>query len=131
MTEPAEPSAVFEQIGAERLAGVVAAFYRQVPNDPLLGPLYPPDDLAGAETRLRDFLLFRCGGDPRYLQTRGHPKLRMRHAPFVVTPALRDRWVQLMDRALDEATLVPEADAVLRRFLHETATFLINRPVDG
>jgi hemoglobin len=127
MAEPAEPSAVFELIGAERLAGIVADFYRQIPSDPLLGPLYPPDDLAGAEERLRDFLLFRCGGDARYLVTRGHPRLRMRHAPFAIPRELRNRWVQLMDRALDQAGLVPEADAVLRRFLHETATFLINR----
>lgn len=128
MTEPAEPSTVFDQIGVENLSRVVAAFYRQVPSDELLGPLYPPDDLAGAEQRLRDFLLFRCGGDSRYLETRGHPQLRMRHAPFAIAKPSRDRWVQLMDRALDEVQLPAEADAVLRRFLHETATFLINRP---
>jgi hemoglobin len=127
MTEPAEPSMIWDQTGAENLARVVAAFYRQVPGDDLLGPLYPPDDFAGAEERLRDFLLFRCGGDDRYLETRGQPRLRMRHAPFAIAKPLRDRWVELMDRALDEVGLPAEADAVLRRFLHETATFLINR----
>ena len=127
MTEPAEPSTVFDQIGAENLHRIVAAFYRQVPDDDVLGPLYPLEDLVGAEERLRDFLLFRCGGVTRYLETRGHPKLRMRHAPFAIPPQVRDRWVVLMDRALDEVELPPSADAVLRRFLHETATFLINR----
>ena len=128
MSEPAEPSTVFDEIGADKLRDLVAAFYRQVPGDDLLGPLYPPDDLAGAEERLRDFLLFRCGGETRYLETRGHPRLRMRHAPFRVTQAVRDRWVQLMDRALDEVGLPPRADDVLRRFLHETASFLMNTP---
>ncbi|MDX1965720.1 MAG: globin [Planctomycetaceae bacterium] len=123
---PAEPSNVFDQFGAEGLTRLVAAFYRQVPQDDLLGPLYPPHDLAGAEERLRDFLIFRCGGSSRYLETRGHPRLRMRHGPFVIGPALRNRWVELMDRALDEVAFPPAADDELRRFLHETATFLIN-----
>lgn len=131
MNEPAEPSTVFDQIGPERLRQIVAAFYRQVPADPLLGPMYPPDDLGGAEGRLGDFLVFRCGGDSAYLATRGHPRLRMRHAPFALTRAARDRWVQLMDQALDEARLPAAPDSVLRRFLHETATFLINRSEDS
>ena len=126
MTDAAEPSTVFQEIGTAGLSRVVAAFYRQIPHDDLLGPLYPPEDLAGAEVRLRDFLLFRCGGDPQYLQTRGHPRLRMRHAPFRIGVAERDRWVELMDRALDEQQFSPHADQVLRLFLHQTATFLIN-----
>ncbi|OYW21665.1 MAG: hemin transporter [Planctomycetales bacterium 12-60-4] len=126
MTAPAEPSTVFDQFGAAGLARLVAAFYRQVPQDDLLGPLYPPEDLAGAEERLCDFLIFRCGGSSRYLETRGHPRLRMRHGPFVIGSAMRNRWVALMDRALDEVAFPPDADAELRRFLHDTATFLIN-----
>jgi len=125
---PAEPSEVFAEIGAERLVRLVAAFYRQVPQDDLLGPLYPPEDLAGAEERLRDFLLFRVGGSERYLATRGHPRLRMRHAPFRISSRERDRWVRLMDAALDECDAPLAAKEVLRRFLHETATFLINTP---
>lgn len=128
MSAPAEPAGLYEQIGAEGFRRLVAAFYRQIPGDDLLGPLYPPDDLAGAEQRLRDFLIFRCGGPQHYLVARGHPRLRMRHAPFAITPALRDRWVALMDRALEETAFPPAVDAVLRQFLHETATFLINRP---
>lgn len=106
---------------------MVAAFYRQVPEDDILGPMYPREDLSGAEMRLRDFLIFRFGGPPRYLEERGHPRLRMRHAPFPVDGAARDRWIQLMTRALDEAALPAEADAKLREFFLHVATFLINR----
>lgn len=128
MSEAAEPSTVFSLIGEEGITRLVAAFYRRIPTDDVLGPLYPPQDLAGAEERLRDFLLFRCGGVSRYLETRGHPRLRMRHAPYVIGAVQRDRWVQLMDDALNEIAMPPDADDVLRRFLHQTATFLINAP---
>jgi hemoglobin len=90
--------------------------------------MYPHDDLAGAEERLRDFLIFRFGGSTRYLERRGHPRLRARHAPFHIDSAARDRWLTLMERALDQTALPPEADALLRAFFRNTATFLINRP---
>ena len=77
-------------------AASIAAFYRQVPGDPILGPMYPAHDLAGAETRLRDFLVGRFGGPQRYIEQRGHPRLRLRHAPFPIDPAARDRWLELM-----------------------------------
>src|SRR5688572_7114286 len=118
---------VYEAIGEAGFTRLVRAFYAQVPTDSILGPMYPPDDLAGAEERLRDFLIGRFGGPPRYIEQRGHPRLRMRHAPFVIDKAARDRWVQLMDRALEEAALPDEATALLREFLHATATFMINR----
>lgn len=126
MTELNE-NQLLEAMGADGLARLVAAFYRQVPQDPILGPMYPPDDLAGAEERLRLFLLFRFGGPPDYLQLRGHPRLRMRHAPFAITPAARDRWMQLMDNAIDECQFPPAVHATLRTFLGSVATFLINR----
>jgi hemoglobin len=119
---------LYAAIGEDGFARLVAAFYRQIPGDDLLGPMYPPDDLAGAEQRLRDFLVGRFGGPPRYIEARGHPRLRMRHAPFPVTPAARDRWMTLMGRALDEAALPPAADALLRDFLGAVATQMINRP---
>jgi hemoglobin len=119
--------AAFEVIGDEGIARLVAAFYRHVPGDPILGPMYPSEDLAGAEERLRNFLRFRFGGRPEYVERRGHPRLRMRHAPFAVTSAARDRWVELMDVAFDEVAFPPEAERPLRAFLHATATFLINR----
>jgi hemoglobin len=122
-----DEGAVYARIGEEGFARLVHAFYAQVPEDPVLGPMYPAGDLEGAETRLRDFLVGRFGGPHRYLETRGHPRLRMRHAPFPIDQAARDRWVALMDRALEEAALPGEAAAVLRAFFHETATFLVNR----
>jgi len=118
---------VYERIGEEGFARVVRAFYAQVPGDEILGPMYPADDLEGAEQRLRDFLIGRFGGPPRYIEQRGHPRLRMRHMPFVIDRDARDRWVLLMDRAIDEAALEPGPRDVLREFLHGMATFMINR----
>ena len=105
-----EEQDIYSAIGPEGFARLVAAFYRQIPTDPLLGPMYPAGDLEGAEQRLRDFLIFRFGGPPTYLEQRGHPRLRMRHAPFSIGNAARDRWLQLMNRALEEAALPGEAD---------------------
>ena len=121
---------VYEAIGAEGFGRLVAAFYRQIPGDDILGPMYPADDLTGAEARLRDFLAYRFGGPQSYIEQRGHPRLRMRHAPFPITQTARDRWIELMTRALDETRLPAEADAMLRGFFAHMATFLVNRLVE-
>jgi hemoglobin len=118
---------VYSLIGEDGFHRLVAAFYRQVPADPVLGPMYPPDDLAGAEQRLRDFLVFRFGGPQRYIEQRGHPRLRIRHAPFAVNLAAREHWLALMDKALDEAKLPADAHRILHSFFESTATFLLNR----
>jgi hemoglobin len=118
---------VFARIGADGFMRLVHAFYAQVPGDDVLGPMYPADDLDGAEQRLRGFLIYRFGGPQEYIDQRGHPRLRMRHAPFPIDQRARDRWVTLMDRALDSAALPDDATELLRRFFHETATFLMNR----
>lgn len=118
---------IYARIGEDGFTRLVAAFYRQVPGDDILGPMYPPDDLAGAEVRLRDFLIGRFGGPPRYIQQRGHPRLRMRHAPFPIDEAARNRWLQLMARALEETALPEEAAASLREFFDAVATMMINR----
>jgi hemoglobin len=119
---------IYSLIGEDGFRRLVAAFYRQIPRDDLLGQMYPASDLTGAEERLRDFLVFRFGGPPRYIEQRGHPRLRMRHAPFAVGQAARDRWMQLMNNALAEAALPPEVSATLRDFFDGVATFMINRP---
>jgi hemoglobin len=119
---------VFPLIGEDGFHRLVAAFYRQVPQDALLGAMYPANDLAGAEERLREFLIYRFGGPPRYIEQRGHPRLRMRHAPFAIGQAARDRWIQLMNNALAAAALPAEVEALLREFFDGTATFMINRP---
>ena len=118
---------VYATIGEDGFERLIRAFYAQVPNDPILGPMYPPQDLAGAEQRLRDFLIGRFGGPPRYIEQRGHPRLRMRHVPFAIDAAARNQWVTLMDRALDETKLPDEVTALLREFFHGVATFMINR----
>ena len=118
---------IYALIGEDGFARLVAAFYRQVPDDDILGPMYPPQDLAGAQQRLCDFLVGRFGGPSRYIEARGHPRLRMRHLPFAITAAARQRWLQLMTRALDEAELPSPADALLREFFSSVATMLTNR----
>jgi hemoglobin len=117
---------IFARIGEDGFAEIVRAFYAQVPGDEILAPMYPSDDLAGAEARLRDFLVGRFGGPTRYIEQRGHPRLRQRHARFVVDQRARDRWVVLMNRALDQATLPADIRDYLRSFLDSTATFLMN-----
>lgn len=121
---------VYSAIGEEGFKKLVAAFYRRVPGDDILGPMYAEDnDLAGAEKRLRDFLIFRFGGPPRYIEERGHTRLRMRHVRFAIDQAARDRWIELMNAALTEAEFPAEVEAGLRAFFESTATFLINRPI--
>ena len=106
---------------------LISAFYRRIPGDPILGPMYPAHDLAGAELRLRDFLIGRFGGPQRYIEQRGHPRLRMRHAPFPIDAAARERWLELMDAALNDAQLPDEAAAFLREFFGAVATMLVNQ----
>jgi hemoglobin len=117
---------IYAQIGEDGFTRLVRAFYDQVPADDILGPMYPADDMAGAEDRLRDFLVGRFGGPPRYIEQRGHPRLRMRHMPFKLDQRARDRWVQLMEKALDEAQLPEESKKLLCDFFHHMATFMIN-----
>ncbi|MBA3271344.1 MAG: globin [Acidobacteria bacterium] len=118
---------VYARVGEEGFARLVRAFYAQVPGDDILGPMYPPADLDGAEIRLRDFLVGRFGGPPRYVEQRGHPRLRMRHMPFAIDQRARDRWMVLMENALDEARLPHDVTALMREFLDGVATFMINR----
>jgi hemoglobin len=119
---------IYHTIGEDGFHRLIRAFYAQVPDDPILGPMYPKEDLAGAEQRLRDFLIGRFGGPQRYIEQRGHPRLRMRHVPFAIDAAARNRWVMLMNRALDETKLPDDATELLREFFDGVATFMINRP---
>jgi hemoglobin len=119
---------IYAAIGEDGFRRLIAAFYRQVPGDDILGPMYPAADRAGSEQRLRDFLIGRFGGPPRYIEQRGHPRLRARHASFPIDRAARDRWLALMSNALDEAELPPEVDAYLREFFSGVAEMLVNKP---
>jgi len=117
---------VYNLVGESGISKLVAAFYRRVPQDDILGPMYPPGDLVNAEQRLRDFMVYRLGGSPRYLEQRGHPRLRARHAPFKINQAARDRWMKLMSEAMTETRLPAEAEQFIRTFLEGMSTFLIN-----
>ncbi len=118
---------VYPLVGEEGFTKLVGAFYRQVPQDDILGAMYPAHDLAGAEQRLRDFLIYRFGGPERYIVERGHPRLRGRHMPFRIDRAARDRWMQLMNNAFAEAALPIEAEQLIRMFFEQMSTFMINQ----
>ena len=119
---------IYSAIGEDGFARLIAAFYRRVPEDDILGPMYPGHDLVGAEERLRDFLVGRFGGPMRYIEQRGHPRLRQRHAPFAIDERARDRWILLMMAAMEEAALPAEIHRMLEAFFRQTADFLRNRP---
>ncbi|MGK0302265.1 MAG: hemoglobin [Planctomycetota bacterium] len=118
---------IFDLLGNDKLTAIVAGFYARVPDDDILGPMYPKAKMAAAEERLRSFLIYRFGGPADYIRDRGHPRLRMRHNPFAVDQAARDRWLELMMASIDEQDVAPEHRAYLEEFLGGIATFLQNR----
>lgn len=117
---------MYAALGEEGFRRLIAAFYQQIPEDDVLGPIYPKQDLAGAEERLRGFLIYRFGGPQTYIEQRGHPRLRMRHAPFRVDARARDRWMELMNRAMDEVQLTDEVRRVMTPYFESTATAMMN-----
>ncbi|WP_305773787.1 globin [Leucobacter sp. wl10] len=119
---------VWAQVGGtETFERIVRAFYRGVREDPVLAPMYPDADWEGAIWRLRAFLEQYWGGPTAYSEQRGHPRLRMRHAPFPVTPEAKERWLAHMHAALDEAALPPMHDAALREYVERAALAMVNR----
>ncbi len=117
----------FERVGGEAVFQKLATeFYRVVSRDPLLSPMYPPDDMAGAERRLRMFLEQYWGGPDTYQQERGHPRLRMRHAQFPIGPKARDAWLSHMRVAVDSLKLSPADDAELWDYLQRAAHAMLN-----
>ncbi len=117
---------VMQTLGENGVRQMVAAFYRRVKVDDLIGPMYPQDDWEGAEERLAEFLLFRLGGSTKYIETRGHPRLRMRHVPFKIGIAERDRWLEMMTAAMEEISAPAEARAFLEPFFAQVADFMRN-----
>ena len=114
--------------GHPTFAAIVERFYAGVANDPLLRPLYPEDDLGPAEDRLRMFLEQYWGGPKTYSEQRGHPRLRMRHAPYVIGVRERDAWLGHMRVAVDAVDLTAQARTTLWEYLEHAATFMINAP---
>jgi hemoglobin len=118
--------------GHETFVKLVREFYRGVADDPELRALYPEDDLGPAEERLRMFFEQYWGGPTTYSDQRGHPRLRMRHVAFAVTPDMRDRWLLHMLAAVDSLRLPREQDDLLRDYVTRAAYSLVNAPApDG
>jgi hemoglobin len=105
---------------------LVRAFYAGVATDPVLRPMYPEEDLEGAIQRLTGFLEQYWGGPGTYSEQRGHPRLRMRHQPFKINPAARDRWLLHMRAALDSLELAPLQDAMFWGYLERAAFAMVN-----
>jgi hemoglobin len=106
---------------------LVGRFYDGVARDPVLRPLYPEADLAGARHRLTLFLAQYWGGPRAYDAERGHPRLRMRHAPFAIGPVERDAWLRLMRSAIDGAAAPPDVVARLHAYIDMAAEAMRNR----
>ena len=122
-----QPESLFDQVGGHAtFATLVDRFYEGVANDPPLRALYPEADLGPANDRLRMFLEQYFGGPKTYSEQRGHPRLRLRHGPYAVTPTQRDRWLHHMLAALDSLQLPADADAELRDYLTRAAQFMVN-----
>ncbi|WP_295628936.1 globin [uncultured Corynebacterium sp.] len=129
--QPPQYSDFYREVGAETFAKAVRGFYARVRTDDILGPMYPDDDWEGAERRLLMFLEQYWGGPGTYSAERGHPRLRMRHHPFTVDMAARDRWLELMALSLadipDDELPKPHRDALWEHMVR-VADMLINTP---
>jgi len=122
----------YESIGGHAtFEALVARFYDGVRADPLLAPMYPQEDWEGSEWRLRSFLEQYWGGPSTYSETRGHPRLRMRHQPFAVTPTARDRWLAHMRAAVLSLDLPPLQEGLLWDYLERAAHAMVNAPDTG
>jgi hemoglobin len=129
MTFASIPADFYDQVGGEEFfTQLVHRFYQGVAADPELRPMYPEENLIGAEVRLRLFLIQYWGGPTTYSDNRGHPRLRMRHHPFVITLAARDRWLTHMRAALDSLDVAPEYEALLWNYFELAAHSMVNTP---
>ncbi len=126
-TSPGQQPTFYEQVGGhETFQRLVHRFYEGVAADPELRALYPEEDLEPAEERFRMFLEQYWGGPTTYSDRRGHPRLRMRHGPFAVTPDARDRWLAHMRVAVDELGLSPLHESLLWDYLERAAHSMVN-----
>lgn len=125
----AQAVTVFEAVGGEpAFRRLTDRFYAAVAEDPVLRAVYPEEELDAARERLCLFLMQYWGGPTTYQQARGHPRLRMRHAPFAIGIAERDAWIRHMRAALDELALPPHLDVPIWEHLERAAHSLQNRP---
>ncbi|AZC14110.1 globin [Microbacterium sp. ABRD28] len=121
------PRSFYDEVGGhDTFVRLVDVFYREVAADQVLRPMYPEEDLGPAKDRLTLFLEQYWGGPTTYSLQRGHPRLRMRHAPFHVNPDARDRWLRHMRTAVDELRLPPLQEETLWDYLHRAAFAMVN-----
>ncbi|WP_307828148.1 globin [Nocardioides sp. SYSU D00038] len=120
-------STFYDEIGgADTITRIVARFYEGVATDEVLRPMYPEEDLGPAEERFRLFLIQYWGGPTTYSDSRGHPRLRMRHAPYAVGLEAKEHWLMHFRAALDEVGLPPEQDAKFWDYVTHAAQFMVN-----
>lgn len=125
----AEQVTFYEAVGGEEtFHRLVHRFYQGVADDPDLRALYPEEDLGPAEERLRLFLIQYWGGPNTYSTQRGHPRLRMRHVPFVIGAAERDAWLRHMRVAVDELGLPEDLERQLWGYFTMAAQSMVNAP---
>ncbi|SDZ41466.1 hemoglobin [Micromonospora pattaloongensis] len=125
----ATPATFFEAVGGEpTFRRLVEVFYSGISDDPLLRPMYPEADLGPATERMTLFLMQYWGGPNTYSAQRGHPRLRMRHAPFRIGVAERDAWLRHMRHAVDSLGLPADQHAMLWDYLERAAHFMVNAP---
>lgn len=126
---PQEPQSFYDAVGGEEtFRRLVHRFYEGVATDPVLLPLYPEEDLKGAEERLRLFLIQYWGGPNTYSAQRGHPRLRMRHNPFVIRSAEHDAWLRHMRDAVVSLELPEAQENRLWDYLVYAAKSMVNAP---
>jgi hemoglobin len=124
-----EQQTFYEAVGGEKtFRRLVHRFYEGVADDPALRALYPEEDLGPAEERLAMFLMQYWGGPRTYSDNRGHPRLRMRHAPFQVDQAAHDAWLRHMRDAVEELGLEPDYERQLWDYLVYAAASMVNTP---
>jgi len=124
-----QPQTFYDAVGGEpTFRAIVARFYELVAVDDLLRALYPEEDLGPAEERLRLFLMQYWGGPTTYSDERGHPRLRMRHAPFRIGGAERDAWLRAMRTAIDDAGLAEPHRVQLWEYLEMVAHNMTSQP---
>jgi hemoglobin len=127
--EPAEVQVtLYEFVGGPAwFEQLVDRFYAGVAADPVLRPLYPEQDLQGARSRLTGFLIQYWGGPGDYSRQRGHPRLRMRHAPYPIGVEQRDRWLVHMTGAVKASSLPAEVEEVVLGYFEHAADAMMNR----
>jgi hemoglobin len=122
---------IYEQVGGDAtFKALVDAFYDRIEQDEMLKAMFP-DDLEPGKQWQYLFLSQYFGGPARYIEQRGHPRLRMRHMPFLIDEASKDRWLQYMLAAIDEVGIEEPARSVMREYFERGAAFMVNTVKPG